>query len=132
MARTAVSEWYGIKSREQLLERIEDYIEGKMSTPAYDAYRATFLARAGLPAGYLGVDESWQLSLRAAQRVQQTYDGWLAYGMGFLQGHLDYRKGCGDDAAKLADNRKDMLQHLNGLSQGIWSTTQFRTPLLPS
>src|SRR5262245_43042438 len=45
-AKTAITEWYGIESPQELERRIQDYIDGYGETPAYDLFRAVFLARA--------------------------------------------------------------------------------------
>jgi hypothetical protein len=125
----AVNDWYGIRSREQLSQRIEGYLAGGLSTPGYDAFRAAFLARAAVPVGYLSAAESWALGQSAAQRVQLCYDGWLGYGMGYLQGHLDYRRSRGDSHEKLAGQRSNLMQRMNEQARGPWSATLFRSAL---
>lgn len=129
MAQTAVAQWYGIEDRNELIERIHEYLEGGMSTPAYDAFRAAFLARAGEAVGYLSSDESWQLAQQAVRRVQQTYDGWMSYGIGYLEGHLNYRRSEGDDHDTLQERKAGVMQKISELSADLWGRTPFTTAI---
>lgn len=124
-SRMAVADWYGIHDRDDLILRINEYVEGGLSTPAYDAFRAAFLARAGVAAGYLTQEASWQLGLGAVRRVQQVYDGWMAYGVGYLDGHLEYRRGEGDDHETLKERKASVMRQMSECSAGIWGRTPF-------
>jgi hypothetical protein len=128
-ARTAVRDWYGISTRAELVERLEDYLRVSMSTPGYDAYRATFLARTGLPAALLNEGESWTWALAAARLVQRSYPGWREYGMGYLEGHLAYRQSQGDDAATVARYRQNLMVAIDKQSRDVWARTPFATAL---
>jgi hypothetical protein len=124
----SLKDWYGIDSRDELLERIQDYLAANDS-PAYDAFRAAFLARVGFGAGLLTEDESWAWGVRAAQKVQATYRNWGEYGMGFLAGHLDYWKDCGKDADYLQDRRQHVMTQIQARSSGLWANTPFTLAL---
>jgi hypothetical protein len=128
-AKTAITEWYGIKSPQDLGRRIQDYIDGYGSSPAYDIFRAVFLARAGFGAGYLDDAGSWSWAFAAARKLQQTYPSWNHYGMAYLEGHLEYRKSEGDDPQRLQEIRQNLTQSMSELSRGIWGQTPFNTPL---
>ena len=128
-ARTAITEWYGIASPQDLAQRIQNYIEGYGSTPAYDIFRAVFLARAGFGAGYLDDAGSWSWAFNAARKLQQTYPSWDHYGMGYAEGHLAYRKSEGDDSQRLQEIRQNLSQQIGELARGIWAQTPFNTPL---
>jgi hypothetical protein len=128
-ARTAITDWYGIESPQDLARRIQDYIDGYGATPAYDLFRAVFLARAGFGAGYLDDAGSWTWAFNAARKAQQTYQAWNHYGMGYLEGHLDYRKSQGDDAQRLQEIRQNLTQTIAELSRGLWGQTPWNTPL---
>lgn len=124
-SRMAIADWYGIHDRDELIRRINNYVEGGFSTPAYDAFRAAFLARAGAGAGYLTQETSWQLGLDAVRQVQQAYDGWMAYGIGYLDGHLEYRRGQGDDHETLKERKATVMRQMSKCSAEIWARTPF-------
>lgn len=125
----AIREWYGIEGRDDLLQRIHDYVEGYNDSRAYDAFLGTFLARAGFGAGLLSEQESWDLAISAARTVQPKYASWGDYGQGFLAGHLDYHKNNGNDAEELADRRKNVLERIARHERELWPRTPFQTPL---
>ena len=128
-ATTAVSEWYGIESREELIERIEDYLEGVDAPAGYDAFRAAFLARAAVATRFLNPDESWEWAFKAARKVQRSYPNWNAYGMGYLEGHLAYRKSEGDGEDEVRQYRQNIVERMGAHSKGIWARTPFDTPV---
>lgn len=127
-SKTAVGEWYGIHSASKLEERITGYLEVGFSTPAYDAFRAAFLARAGLAAGLLSEGASWDAAFKAGRKVQASYASFRDYGMGYVEGHLDYRKNQGDPVARLAEIRQSKLSHMGDLVKDVWKLS-FTTPL---
>jgi len=59
----------------------------------------------------------------------QTYQGFYQYGMGYLEGHLDYRKSEGDDEERLREIRQNLTQSIGELSRGIWGQTPWNTPI---
>jgi len=128
-AKMAIRDWYGIGSPEKLGIRISGFLRGTSSTPAYDAFRATFLARAGVPAGMLTDEESWTWALRAGQMVQRSYPSFMHYGMGYLDGHLAYRQSCGDEPAALERYRHNLLATMNELTRSLWTQISFDTAL---
>lgn len=129
LAQMAVREWYGLSSAEQLKKRIAAYVAGTGSTPAYDAFRAIFLARAGQGAGLLDEEESWDWAFRAARKVQQAYRSWASYGAGYIEGHLAYRNSQGDAAETIAQYRKNLEEKCAGPLQEIWQGSSFALPL---
>jgi hypothetical protein len=128
-ARTAITEWYGIESPQDLAGRIQDYIDGYGETPAYDLFRAVFLARVGFGAGMLDDAGSWSWAVNAARKAQKTYSSWNAYGTAYLEGHLAYRKSEGDDPERLQEIRQSLSEVIAELSRGIWGETPWNTPL---
>ena len=84
-AETAIREWYGVQSRQELIESIQGFIQSSRSTPGYNVFRSVFLARAGYGAGFLSEDESWRWAFFAGQRAQQIYGQWEEYGQGYLE-----------------------------------------------
>jgi hypothetical protein len=129
LATTAMREWYGIGSSKELRERIEFYLEGTGSTPGYDAYRAAFMARAGHGAGLASEVDSWEWALRAARKAQQSYPGWTQFAMGYLEGHLAYRKSEGDTDEALVGYRNNIMARIRDQTNGLWAQTPFQTPL---
>jgi hypothetical protein len=128
-AKEAVTEWYGIDSREALLDRLRYYLEGTGATPAYDLFRLVFLARAGHGCGLLNEAESWAWAFEACRGAQRAYDSWAAYGSGYLEGHLTYRAQQGDDAGALAERRAAVMSRMNGEARTAWATTSLTTPI---
>ena len=129
LAHTAITEWYGIRSRDRLAPAIDRFLRGTNSTPAYDAFRAAFLARAGQGAGMLDVMSAWAWAGRAGQLVQRSYPSFLHYGMGYIDGHLDYRRSEGDDAATLERHRQNLLTKAGRLAKRVWAQTPYETHL---
>ena len=125
----ALSDWYGIESRDELLSRMQDYLSSSGAGVAYDAFRAAFLARVGFGAGHLSEEDSWAWALRAAQKVQATYRNWGEYGMGFLEGHLEYWRDSGKDDEYLQDRRQHVMAQIQARSSGLWANTPFNLPL---
>jgi hypothetical protein len=128
-AGTAILEWYGMKSREELLENIDYYIDGTGSTPGYDIFRAVFMARAGFGAGLLNEKESWEAAFRAARKLKQTYPSWNHYANGYLEGHLTYRKSQGDEADELERYRRNILEQQRVVAGSVWPQTPYETPV---
>ena len=128
-AKKAITEWYGMESRQELIENIDFYISGTGSTPGYDSYRAIFMARAGLGAGMLTETESWEAAFKVLRKLQSTYRSWNEYGSGYLEGHLAYRKEQGDDDETLAEHRRNAIENITELNQGLWTKTPFNTPV---
>jgi hypothetical protein len=128
-ARTAVRDWYGVGSPAAVVEAITGYVQGSSSTPAYDAFRAAFLARAALPGGLVTEAESWAWGRRAGERVQQSYRDFAAYAVGYVEGHLDYRRRCGDRDDRLEHHRQSLAATAAALGATLWARTPFDTPL---
>jgi len=126
-ASMAMRDWYGMSSREELLDNIDYYIEGTGSTPGYDVFRAVFMARAGFGAGMLSEAESWEAAYRVARKMQQAYPSWNHYGMGYIEGHVAYRTKQGDDADTVAGYRKNLLERFQTLSNSTWAETPFQS-----
>lgn len=124
-ATTAVGDWYGIASRDELQRRFRDYLEGGSAPPGYDIFRAVFLARAGHAAGLLGEEESWALAFQGARKAQASYPSFAAYGAGYLEGHITYRQSQGDTAATLARCRQNIGKTLQELQRGPWARTPY-------
>jgi len=129
LATKAMRQWYGIGSGKELQERIEFYLQGTGSTPGYDAYRVAFMARAGHGAGLANDVDSWQWAWRAARKIQQSYAGWTQFGMGYLEGHLAYRKSEGDADEVLSEYRNNIMARIREQTSGLWAQTPFQTPL---
>lgn len=127
-AKTAVTEWYGIRSKEQLLAQTSDGFRAG-GHPAYDHFRMAFLARAGFGAGLLTDEESWERSFVAARAVQRAYDGWKAYGEGYRDGHLAYRTTMGDAPAQLAQYRKNLDAKIAEKQRTVWVAVPWGTDL---
>ena len=128
-ASTAVREWYGIKSADELERRVQDYLAGGIGTPGYDIFRAAFLARAGLGAGMLMEGRSWQLAFEAGRTMQRHYQTWQHYGMGYLEGHLAYRASEGDPPDRVAEIRQNLLMKMGELMKGSAWSAPFATPM---
>ena len=128
-ATKAVREWYGMKSRERLLENIDYYIGGTGSTPGYDAFRAIFMARAGFGAGMLSEDESWEAAYRVARKYRPAYPSWNHYANGYLDGHLAFRSKQGDSEDDLARYRRNILERQRVAANTVWAQTPYETPL---
>jgi hypothetical protein len=118
-ARTAITEWYGISSKEQLLAQTANGFRAS-GQPAYDYFRLAFLARAGFGAGMLSEAESWDLAFRAAQAIQAAYPDWRAYGAGYRDGHLAYRASCGDPPDVLAQYRANLDAKIEEKQRTVW------------
>jgi hypothetical protein len=127
--RPAVRDWYGIETPGELVEEIQAYLDDGGDNPAYDAFRAAFLARAGQAAGMIDEEESWRWAIAAARKVQRSYPSFMHYGMGYLEGHLDYRKSQGDDDQTIEGYRKNILARLNERAKDPWAQTPFDTAL---
>lgn len=128
-SETAVSEWYGISNPQELVDRITYYLTDTDSSPGYDAFRAAFLARAGAAVGMLSDHDSWAWAFRACQKVQQTYPSFMHYGMGYLEGHLNYHRDSGADEEQVDIYRQSALRKFQELSTGLWAQTAFNTPV---
>ena len=128
-ACTAITDGYGIRSRDRLAPAIDRFVGGTGSTPAYDAFRAAFLARAGQGAGMLDVMSAWAWACRAGQLVQRSYPSFRDYGMGYVDGHLDDRRSQGDDAATIERHRQNLLAKVDRLARGVWARAPFDTHL---
>jgi hypothetical protein len=128
-AHAAITDGYGIRSRDRVVPEIGRFLGGTGSTPAYDAFRAAFLARAGQGAGMLDVMSAWAWAGRAGQLVQRSYPSFRDYGMGYIDGHLDHRRREGDDPATLERQRQTLLTRVGRHARGVWARTPFDTHL---
>lgn len=117
-ASTAIREWYGIDSADLLEQRIREYLDGGIGTPGYDVFRAAFLARAGFGAGMLTEARSWSLAYDAAAVMQRHYQTWQHYGMGYLDGHLEYRRKEGDSEGRRSELRQNLLFRMGECMKG--------------
>ncbi|MBK6921716.1 MAG: DUF1266 domain-containing protein [Deltaproteobacteria bacterium] len=127
-ANTAIREWYGVRSADDILRwTAADFTAN--AHPGYNQYRLCFLARAGYGAGVLDEATSWSLAIPHAAVLQQHYPDWLAYGHGYLEGHLSYRAGEGDDAAKLAEIRKRTEERIALRQRTVWCAIPWHTPM---
>ena len=129
LASTAIREWYGIQSAQEVERRVQDYLAGGIGTPAYDLFRAAFLARAGFGAGMLMEGRSWQLAFEAGRMMQRHYQTWQHYGMGYLEGHLAYRTSEGGPPARVAEIRQNLLTKMGELMKGTAWSVPFATPM---
>ncbi len=127
-ATTAITEWYGIQNKQQLLAQTADGFRAS-GQPAYDYFRLVFLARAGFGAGMLSEAESWDLAFRAAQALQRSYGDWKAYGAGYRDGHLAYRASCGDAPDQLAQYRKNLDATIEEKQRTVWVAVPWATRL---
>lgn len=127
-ANKAVRTWYRIASPEDLVARMAKYLDGTSERLAYDTFRAAFLARAGCAAGLIAEPASWDWALRAGRVVQSRFASFEEYGLGYVEGHVWYRAGQGDDAAKLEEVRRSKLALLEQLKADVWRVP-FSTPL---
>ncbi|HVR18763.1 MAG TPA: DUF1266 domain-containing protein [Polyangiaceae bacterium] len=128
-ASKAIREWYGMKSREKLLENIAYYIGGTGSTPGYDAFRAAFMARAGFGAGMLSEDESWDAAFRVVRNLKRSYPSWDHYANGYLDGHLAFRKKQGDSDDALQRYRRNILERQRIIASTVWPQTPYEMPV---
>jgi hypothetical protein len=126
-ATEAIRNWYGVKSREELLAYTPNRF-GTKSHAGYNHYRLCFLARAGHGAGVLTEDESWSWAFREAAAVQRAYADWRGYAHGYFEGHLEYRKSQGDSPERLNEIRTNIL---TGFAEkdATWSSIPYGTPL---
>ncbi len=127
-AKTAVTEWYGIRDKAALLRQTADGFRAS-GHPGYDQFRLAFLARAGFGAGLLTEEESWDLAVRAARAVQQAYPDWKAYGAGYRDGHVAYRTEMGDPPAQLAQYRKNLDATIAEKQRTVWVAVPWDTNL---
>lgn len=128
-ARTALSEWYRIDAREELVTSIYAHLAGRDAAAGYDAFRALFLARAGAGASLLTDLESWALSFEAGKKIQRAYAGWTFYALGYLEAHLSHCESAGDSEEKLERARAKVLCRMARHEREIWSVTPFYAPL---
>lgn len=119
----------GIDAGSALLSRIEVLTRGSNARPAYDAFQAISLARAAAAIGMLSVDESWTRAASAGRLVQEAYDGWMSYGMGYVAGHLEDRARRGDEPAVLRQCERQLRERLTDCSQRLWSRLAFAVSL---
>jgi hypothetical protein len=127
-ANTAVREWYGVKTGQDIIS----WTPSDFSTRdhvAYNQYRLCFLARAGFGAGLLDEQTSWQLAFRHAAVAQQHYPDWQAYGQGYLEGHLQYRHHQKDSDADLTRYRKSIGERLLLKQRTVWHAIPWNTRL---
>jgi hypothetical protein len=128
-AREAMLDWYGIRDRTALIDRLEYYMEGTESTRAYDLYRAMFLARAAVAVGFLSDAESWWWASAIASSVQRYYRDWASYGSDYVEGHVAYRQSQGDDPETLRDCRENARKNVASCATEWWAGTPFATPM---
>ncbi len=128
-ALTAISEGYRIDGREELVTSIYAHLAGRDSTAAYDAFRAMFLARAGVGASLLTELESWALAFEAGKKIQRCYVGWTFYALGYLQAHLARCESAGDSVEKLERVHANVLGRMAKHEAEIWSVTPFHVQL---
>jgi hypothetical protein len=124
-AKTAVTEWYGIKSPADL----EAINFGVAQHPGYNLYRKCFLARAGFGAGMIDDAKSWALALAEGRKVQQAFGSWDEYGRSYLAGHLAYRAAEGDSPQRLAEIEASTNKRIAEIAKEVWAGVPFGTPL---
>jgi hypothetical protein len=124
-AKTALTDWYGIRSPADL----ENMSFGVAEHPGYNLYRKCFLARAGYGAGMIGEDKSWTLALNECRQIQRTFASWDELGRSYLAGHLAYRASEGDSAARLAEIQANTTKRLSEIQKEVWAGVPFGTPL---
>jgi hypothetical protein len=96
---------------------------------AYDCFRLCFVARCGYGANLIDEATSWSVAWRHAAWAQQQYPNWEAFGQGYLQGHLAYRKEEGDTDEELAQRRAETNERLQQCLKGWWAQVPYDTPL---
>ena len=126
---TALTEWYGMGSRDELLGNLDFYFKGTGSTPAYDAFRGIFMARAGAGANMLSDQESWEQAYRFVRKMKQAYPSWNHYGSDYVEGHIRHRQKEGDSDEHLVKVRRNMLEHFGRVARGLWTSTPYETPV---
>jgi hypothetical protein len=124
-ARIALRDWYGVSSKEKILS----YRFRSNSSPAYNAYRMTFLARAGFAAGYLTEPESWNLCMVQLKIIAEQYDDFPAYGYGYLAGHLEHRATQKDSPEELQKTRHTLIVRIEKMRRNIWRNMNLKSEL---
>lgn len=127
-AKLAVTEWYGMENAQDIIEQTPSGFVANEHV-AYNQFRLCFLARAGFGAGMLDESTSWALAIRHAAAVQQHYPTWAAYGEGYLQGHLSYRREMGDTVTQLRERESSLREQLIDKQRDVWGTIPFATRL---
>jgi len=128
-SNTAIREWYGLSSPEELRGRIDSFLRGTGAKPAYDAFRAIFLARAGFGAGMLSDAESWEATFQAARKCKQAYPSWNHYGTDYIDAHVAYRRDSGDAEEALQRYRRNHLENMRVIAGKVWPKTPYETPV---
>ncbi|MBW3086508.1 hypothetical protein KEM60_02729 [Austwickia sp. TVS 96-490-7B] len=88
-----VSESYYVMAYESWLQAIKLGACSHMSGPlpaqirAWDQARAVFVVRASVTAGYLAVEEGWELALATLEQARLYHRNWAQFGRSFVTGY---------------------------------------------
>jgi hypothetical protein len=125
-ATKTLTEGYGLDTKEQLLAMNRFALPANEHS-AYNQFRLCLLARAGQGAGLLDAETSWERAIQEASVVQHHYDGWLAYGRGYLAGHLAYRREMGDGPEELMRLMESIGSSLPAKQANVWANIPWGT-----
>lgn len=127
-AKVALADWYSIESGQEILEMGQDYFAAR-EYPAYNIFRLCFVARAGYGAGMLDEAASWGVCFRHCSELHRTYSSWQAFAQGYVDGHVSYRRHCGDDEATVAGYRDRAQARMQQALNGWWAQIPWNTRL---
>jgi Protein of unknown function (DUF1266) len=85
-ARSLLASWWGVHTKAELLSTIDSLLkdEGDRVHIVWNYSRAVNVARWGYGATLLSEDETWNIIVPAAQRLQLAFASWQELGLAYL------------------------------------------------
>jgi hypothetical protein len=87
-ARSLLASWWDVHTKAELLSTIDSLLkdEGDRVHIVWNYSRAINVARWGYGATLLSEDETWNIIVPAAQRLQLSFGSWQELGLAYLEG----------------------------------------------